>query len=55
MALNTPIKTLVMTYISIKMQLISTMAYVSIKTHLALYVPIETLVTVYIPIGIAWL
>jgi len=33
-----------MTYISIKMQLISTMPYVSI-------VPIETLVMVYIPIG----
>jgi hypothetical protein len=52
MALNIPIETLVMTS---KMQLISTMAYVSIETHLALYVPIETLVMVYIPIGIAWL
>jgi hypothetical protein len=33
----------------IKMQLISTMAYVSIETQLALYVPIETLVMVNIP------
>jgi hypothetical protein len=49
--LNVPIKTLVMIYISIKMQLTSTMAYVFIETHLALCVPIETLVMVYIPIG----
>jgi hypothetical protein len=34
----------------IKMQLISTMAYVSIETQLAFYVPIETLVIVNIPI-----
>ncbi len=40
-----------MTYISIKMQLISTMAYVSIETHLDLYAPIETSIMVYIPIG----
>jgi hypothetical protein len=32
------------------MQMTSTMAYVSIETHLTFYVPIETLVTVYIPI-----
>jgi hypothetical protein len=51
MAFNIPLETMVMIYISIKMQLISTMAYVSIETQLALYVPIETLVMVYIPIG----
>jgi hypothetical protein len=50
MALHVPIKTLVITYISIKMQMTSTMAYVSIETHLTFYVPIETLVIVYIPI-----
>ncbi len=51
MALNIPIETLVITCIFIKMQLLSTMAYVFIETPLALYVPIETLVMVYIPIG----
>jgi hypothetical protein len=51
MALNVPIKTLVMIYISIKMQLISTMAHVSIETHLAFCVPTKTLVMVYISIG----
>jgi hypothetical protein len=51
MTLNIPIETLVMVFISIKMQSISPMAYVSIETHLALYVPIETLVMVYIAIG----
>jgi len=40
-----------MIYIPIKMQLTSTMVYVSIETHLALCLPSETLVMVYIPIG----